>query len=93
MFEMDHSEVVLKYKHIFLNLEIHLNFRHSLSFIIKGKQQGKEAGKPESPMAEKPQKEMFDLHGSVFNLYLDSLNIGEKSDNNHNNAKEKVSII
>ena len=35
----------------------------------------KEAEKPVSPMGEKSTKEIFDLHGSVFNLYLESLNI------------------
>ena len=63
-------------------IKLHLNFRHSLSFIIKGKQQAKEAGKAESPMDEKPRKEILNHHGSVFNLYLESLNIGENNDNN-----------
>ena len=73
MFQMDHFEVVNKNTEIFL--EILSNCRHSLSFIIKGKQQVKEAEKPVSPMGEKSTKEIFDHHGSVFNLYLESLNI------------------
>ena len=57
---------------VFSYIKLHLNFRHSLSFIIKGKLQAKEAGKAESEVQG----------GSVFNLYLESLNIGENYDNN-----------
>ena len=70
MFQMDHSEVVLIY---LLKARKLSHFRHSLSFIIKGKQRLEETGKSEA--------EILDRHGSVFNLYRESLNIGETSDN------------
>ena len=35
----------------------------------------KEAEKPVSPIDEKSTKEIFDHHGSVIHLYLESLNI------------------
>ena len=41
-------------------------------------------GKLDSPLDEKHTKEILDLHGSVFNLYRESLNIREKHDNDNN---------
>ena len=52
-------------------------FRHSLAFIRKGKEKCEESRKSSALLDESLKDEIRLLHGSVFDLYLDSLNIRE----------------
>ena len=74
----------LRCKEIFFNHKIRLKlswflitYRHSLAFIRKGKEKCEESRKSSALLDESLKDEIRLLHGSVFDLYLDSLNIRE----------------